>query len=96
MDSGINEVILQMLGDYQVKVKKKKKDVDGVLSKLEVENFSKYEKGLAEQDLQILTLFRRLIPAVQVRQLQDVVLEGETDTFRLPLILHLVPFGLKA
>jgi len=67
MDSGINEVILQMLSDYQGKLKKKKQDVDRVLNKIESENFHKYEKGLAEQDLQLLTLFRRLMSAIQVR-----------------------------
>jgi hypothetical protein len=65
MDSGINVVILKMLGQYQDRLRKKKKEISKDLQRIETENFDRYRKGLGEQERQLLSLFSSLSTALQ-------------------------------
>jgi len=51
MDSGLNHVILKMLGQYQQKIKTSKQDLTGQLRKIEDQNYENHEKGLAEEEV---------------------------------------------
>jgi hypothetical protein len=65
MDSGINVVILRMLGQYQDRLRKKKKEISRDLQRIETENFDRYRMGIGEQERQLLSLFSRLSVTIQ-------------------------------
>lgn len=67
MDKGINHDILKMLGIYQSKLKDSKKRVDKALHKIENEDYEQYQMSVAEEELQLLTLLKRIFPLFDVR-----------------------------